>query len=40
MRVMGHWDGMAAASAIHKGIVGIERTISITRWIIVSTNPP
>ena len=32
--------GTAAASPIHSGMVGIERRISITRWITVSTQPP
>src|SRR5262249_40822222 len=34
------WWGRAAASPIHSGIVGIERRISISRWMAVSTAPP
>jgi hypothetical protein len=32
--------GRAAARPIHKGMVGIERRISITRWMTVSAMPP
>ena len=32
--------GSAAASPIHRGMVGIERKISMMRWISVSTQPP
>ena len=32
--------GRAAASPIHNGMVGIERRISMIRWITVSARPP
>ena len=32
--------GTAAARPIHSGMVGIERRISMMRWITVSTQPP
>ena len=32
--------GSAAASPIQSGMVGIERRISITRWMTVSIEPP
>ncbi|MCX8100018.1 MAG: hypothetical protein N3D77_02125 [Geminicoccaceae bacterium] len=32
--------GSAAARPIHKGMVGTERRISMSRWITVSTTPP
>ena len=32
--------GTAAAIPIHSGIVGIDRRISMTRWITVSIHPP
>ena len=32
--------GSAAASPIHRGIVGIDRRISMMRWMTVSIAPP
>ena len=32
--------GTPAASAIHRGMVGIDRVISMSRWITVSMAPP
>ena len=32
--------GSEAASPIQRGIVGMERRISMIRWITVSTGPP
>ena len=36
----GQWSGMAAASPIHRGMLGKQRMISITRCIRPSVHPP
>ena len=36
----GQVDGTAALSPSHSGMVGMERSISMSRWTALSTPPP
>ena len=35
-----HVTGMIAASAIHRGMLGMDCSTSITRWVSASNQPP
>jgi len=39
-RMIGQSGGSAADSAIHIGMLGMERRNSIRRWMTLSTVPP